>query len=131
MKKLMMMAVICAMAAGAQADCRWSWWVGGPDRDETIRGCQLGLASECREMRGAQVSVVWGRVEKVRGGCQAAIGYCNANKVINGCQASIVNIAREGAALQIGLLNWNPKGFVPFFPFFNFSKALFGDPAKK
>ena len=34
------------------------------------------------------------------------------------------------SALQLGLLNWNPKGFLPFFPFFNFSTKCFGDPNK-
>ncbi len=131
MKKLMMMTAILSMAVGANAECRWSWWVNGPDRDETIRGCQLGIADECRTMRGAQISVLWGRVENVRGGCQTAIGYCNANKVINGCQVSMVNIAREGAALQVGLLNFNPEGFLPVFPFFNLATHLFGDPATR
>lgn len=130
MKRIMIAVAALMMAVVAQAECKWSWWVDGPDKDAKISGCQLGIASECKEVNGAQVSLLWGRIEKAHG-CQFAFGYSNAKKVINGPQLAVVNVAREGAALQIGLLNWNPKGFVPFFPFFNFSKAYFGDPSKK
>ncbi len=130
MKKLMVVASALMLAAAAQAECRWSWWVDGPDKDAKIQGCQLGIASECKEVKGAQVSLLFGRIERALG-VQYSIGYSRAKKIINGAQIAIVNVAEEGAALQFGLLNWNPKGFVPFFPFFNFSKAYFGDPSKK
>lgn len=130
MKKLMVVASALMLAAAAQADCRWSWWVGGPDKDAKISGCQLGIASECKEVKGAQVSLLWGRLERALG-FQGAIGYSRAKKVVNGPQIAVVNVAEEGAALQFGLLNWNKKGFLPFFPFFNFSKACFGNPDKK
>ena len=48
MKKLMVVASALMLAAAAQAECRWSWWVGGPDKDAKIGGCQLGIASECK-----------------------------------------------------------------------------------
>ena len=34
------------------------------------------------------------------------------------------------SALQLGLLNWNPKGFLPFFPFVNCCPSYF-KPAGK
>ncbi len=114
------------LAAAAQAECRWSWWVGGPDKDAKIQGCQLGVASQCKEVKGAQVSLLWGLVERAAG-FQGSIGYCRTKKLVNGAQVAFVNVAEDGAALQFGLLNWNPKGFLPFFPFFNFSKACFGN----
>ena len=48
MKKLMVVTSALMLAAAAQAECRWSWWVGGPDKDAKIQGCQLGIASECK-----------------------------------------------------------------------------------
>lgn len=130
MKRLMIVASALMLATAASAECRWSWWVGGPDKDAKIQGCQLGIASECKEVKGAQVSLLWGVVNRALG-FQGAIGYCRTAKMINGAQVACVNVAEEGAALQFGLLNWNPKGFLPFFPFFNFSTAYFGDPSKK
>lgn len=131
MKRIMIAVAALMMAVAAQAECKWSWWLGGPDKDAKITGCQLGIASECKQVTGAQVSLIMGLVGDRAFGYQGAIGYCRTKKMINGVQAAIVNVAEDGAALQIGLLNWNPKGFLPFFPFFNFSKAYFGDPSKK
>jgi len=129
MKKLLFAFCVGAMAVSAHAGCWWSWWVGDDKADKNLEGCQLGIASECKEMKGAQVSLLWGRTQKVVG-CQFAFGYCNTEKLNNGPQLSVVNIAREGAALQFGLLNFNKAGFLPFFPFFNFSTKHFGDPNK-
>ena len=128
MKQLLFIACVAAMATAAKADFNWSWWVGGKDSAKDLRGCQLGIASECADMTGAQVSLLWGRVKHVTG-CQFAFGYCNAKKVQNGPQLAVVNIA-DGAALQFGLLNFNKGGFLPFFPFFNFDKSMFGGGKK-
>ncbi len=131
MKKLIVMAGAIALGFAANAgDCWWSWWVGDDKADKELSGCQLGIACECKTMNGAQVSLLWNRAENYRGGCQFASGYNNVNKFVNGPQIAVVNIAREGAALQFGLLNWNKKGFLPFFPFFNFSTKMFGDRNK-
>ena len=130
MKKLMFTFAILAFAATANAGCWWSWGVGDDKSDKDLKGCQLGIACECNEMKGAQIGALWQRAEKVQG-CQAAWGYNNVGKMVNGPQIAVVNIAREGAALQIGLININPKGFLPVFPFFNFSTEMFGDAAKK
>lgn len=129
MKKVMIAAAMLMMAVAAQAECRWSWWVGGPDAGKKIQGCQLGIASECKEVKGAQVSLLWGVVDRALG-FQGAIGYCRAKKMLSGPQVSFVNVAEDGAALQLGLLNWNPKGFLPFFPLFNFCPAYFNPNGK-
>ena len=125
MKKIALMVAAVAMTFTGKAECRWCWWVGGDSAHEQIDGCQLGPASECNELKGAQISLIWGRVEKAVG-CQFAIGYSNCGKLQNGPQFGIVNIAREGAALQFGFLNFNKSGFLPCFPFFNFSTKCFG-----
>ena len=36
-----------------------------------------------------------------------------------GCRHDEYN--SKGSPFQIGLLNYNPNGFLPFFPFFNYS----------
>ena len=132
MKKLMIAIAALSMAASASAEFKWCWWVNGPQANDTISGCQLGIADECKEITGAQVGLLWNRCERVQNGATVAFGYTNVNVLQNGCQGgmTVVNIAREGAALQLGLLNFNPKGFLPFFPFFNFSKAYFGKGRK-
>ena len=130
MKKLLVVFAAFSMAMAANAEFKWCWWVDGPQAKDTIKGCQLGIADECKEITGAQVGLLWNRCGRVQSGATVAIGYTNVGILQNGCQAGVVNIAREGAALQIGLLNWNPKGFLPFFPFFNFSKTLWGGGRK-
>jgi len=129
MKKLMFALCAGAMVATASADFNWSWWVGDDKKDKELTGCHMGIACENRKMTGAQVSLLWGRTEDIVG-CQFAFGYSNVKKLKNGPQLAVVNIAREGAALQFGLLNFNKSGFLPFFPFFNFSTKYFGNPNK-
>lgn len=129
MKKLMIALCAGMMAAAANAGFCWSWWVGDENTGKSLEGCQLGIASECKEMKGAQVSLLWGRVQKVIG-CQFAFGYSNVEKLFNGPQLAVVNVAREGAALQFGLLNFNKSGFLPFFPFVNVAGKYFGNPNK-
>ena len=130
MKKLMIAVAVVAMAVSAKAEFKWCWWVNGPQATTNIKGCQLGIADECAEITGAQVGLVWNRAARVQNGATVAIGYTNVGSLQNGCQCGVVNIAREGSALQLGLLNFNPKGFLPFFPFFNFSTQLFGGGRK-
>ena len=132
MKKLLIAIAALSMAVSANAEFKWCWWVNGPQANDTMRGCQLGIASECKEITGAQIGLLWNRCGRVQNGATVAIGYTNVGTLQNGVQGglSLVNIAREGSALQLGLLNFNPKGFLPFFPFFNFSPALFGGGRK-
>lgn len=129
MKKLLFALCAGIMAVSANAgDCWWSWWVGDDKADKDLSGCQLGIASECKTITGAQVSLLWERAEKVLG-AQVSGGYNNARKVVNGPQVAVVNIA-EHAALQFGLICINKGGFLPWFIFFNFDKSMFGDPNK-
>ncbi len=124
MKKLMFAACAVLIASMAEASFCWSWRVGEKQTDRELDGCQMGLACAGKEMEGGQVSRLWGRAKYVQG-CQFAFGYCNTRKMQNGPQLAVVNIA-DHAALQFGLLNFNKGGFLPFFPFFNFDKSMFG-----
>ena len=129
MKKLLFVLGALMMATVANAGCWWSWWVGDDKADKDLTGCQIGIASECKKMTGAQVSLLWERADKVNG-AQVSFGYNNARKVMNGPQVAVVNIAREGAALQFGLICINKGGFLPWFIFFNFDKSMFGGGRK-
>lgn len=131
MKKLVV--AFCAVMMGvmaAKAEFVWSWWVGAPEAPVTqdVQGCVLGLASQVKSIEGAQVSVCYSKADEVKAGCQYAFGYCQAISVRNGAQVAFVNKAQK-AALQFGLICINDTGFLPVFPFFNFSKGCFG--AKK
>ena len=74
MKKLIVLASALTLGFAANAGCYWSWWVGDDKADKNLDGCQLGLACECKELKGAQVALCWNRAEAVKGGCQAAWG---------------------------------------------------------
>lgn len=125
MKKLMVVLGAMTLGLAANAGCVWSWWVGDDKADQDLKGAQLGIACECKTIKGAQVSLLWNRTQKVNNGCQAAWGYNNAQKVQNGPQVACVNVA-DKAALQFGLLCFNKGGFLPVFVFFNFDKTMFG-----
>jgi len=129
MKKLLFAVLLGTVSVAAHAGCCWSWWVGDDKADKDLSGCQLGIASECKSMKGAQVSILWNRMQELHNGAQVAWGYNNAKKVQNGPQVAVVNIA-DKAALQFGLLCWNKGGFLPFFVFFNFDKTMFGGGTK-
>lgn len=129
MKKLMFSLGVVMMAVAANAGCWWSWWVGDEKSDKDLTGCQLGIASECKEMQGAQVSLLWNRMKELHNGAQVAWGYNNAEKIQNGAQVAAVNIA-DHAALQFGLVCINKGGFLPWFIFFNFDKSMFGGAKK-
>ena len=129
MKKLLFVLGALMMATAANAGCWWSWWVGDDKTDKDLVGCQLGIAAECKEMKGAQVSLLWNRMKELHNGAQVAWGYNNAEKVQNGAQVAAVNIA-DHAALQFGLICINKGGFLPWFIFFNFDKSMFGGGRK-
>ncbi len=128
MKKLMFALGVMAMAAGAaKAEVIWSWWTNAPAENQTkdVSGSALGIASETASIKGAQVSLLFNKTEEVKAGAQVSIGYNEARTVRNGPQVAFVNVA-DAAALQFGLLCFNKEGFLPFFPFFNFSTKQFG-----
>ena len=106
--------------------------------DSEITGCQIGgiLTSA---VRGAQIGAVTynPKVGINRGrsfgkclnlgvmnldlteGFQ--VGVVNNTSEGNPVQIGLFNTTFEGSPFQIGLLNINPNGFLPIFPFFNYS----------
>jgi hypothetical protein len=72
--------------------------------EDRFDGLQLsGLASHAGRGSGAQISAL-----------------LSDAKVWKGIQIALVNRAGELDGLQIGLLNFNERGFLPVFPLFNF-----------
>lgn len=101
-----------------------------------LTGAQLGLANASGSGRGVQlgffnsggtefgggqlggVSLVSG---KLRGAQLGAVSL--AMEECSGFQMGmLMNYAKAGGCLQIGLLNFSPKGFLPVFPLFNLSR---------
>ena len=106
--------------------------------DSEITGCQIGgiLTSA---VRGAQIGAVTYNpkvgIDRGRsfGKCLNLgvmnldltegfqVGVVNNTSEGNPVQIGLFNTTFEGSPFQIGLLNINPNGFLPIFPFFNYS----------
>lgn len=106
--------------------------------DSKITGCQIGgiLTSS---VRGAQIGAVTYnpkvRIDRGRsfGKCLNLgvmnldltegfqVGVVNNTSDGNPVQIGLFNTTFDGSPFQIGLLNINPNGFLPVFPFFNYS----------
>jgi len=108
--------------------------------ESRITGCQIGglLRSS---VRGAQIGAITynpgidrGRDRRDSPGKCLNLGILNfelkegfqvgaINNTSDGnpVQIGLFNTAFDGSPFQIGLLNINPNGFLPFFPFFNYS----------
>lgn len=106
--------------------------------DSKITGCQIGgiLTSA---VRGAQIGAVTYNpkvgIDRGRsfGKCLNLgvmnldltegfqVGVVNNTSEGNPVQIGLFNTTFEGSPFQIGLLNINPNGFLPIFPFFNYS----------
>ena len=130
MKKLIvaLSAVVLGVVSANAGDFLWNWWTtsneGKPEKT-AMKGCSLGIASQLKEVSGAQIDVLFNKNEKFNAGCQYAIGYSQTLEMHNGVQVATVNKARS-ASLQIGLICINDTGFLPFFIFFNFDPHMFG-----
>lgn len=95
-------------------------------------GISFGLENYCKKCYGIQLGILnhsWGRypVEKEHELLQF-LGMNIADRVYLGImnfsddvQIGLFNISPRGAAFQFGLLNFNPKSYIPWLPLFNFS----------
>ena len=108
--------------------------------ESRITGCQIGglLRSS---VRGAQIGAITYNPGIDRGGDRRdspgkclnlgvlnfdlkegiQIGAVNNTSDGNPVQIGLFNTTFDGSPFQIGLLNINPNGFLPVFPFFNYS----------
>ena len=129
MKKLMIAVCMAVMGvSAANADFIWNWWTtsnAGKPQKTSLKGCSLSIASELKEVQGAQIDLLFNRSKSVKAGAQGAIGFSQTEKLRNGAQFAFVNKAKS-AALQLGLVCMNETGFLPVFVFFNFDAKMFG-----
>lgn len=125
MKKLMVLAAVVVGAMAVHAACFWSTWYDDCVKGKDVKGCVLGLASDTKTITGAQVDICINKAEALNGGAQVSFGYNRSTKVHNGCQLGFWNKS-DSSSLQLGLINFNKTGFLPFFPFFNFDAKMFG-----
>ena len=111
------------------------------NNNSRITGCQIGGLLRSG-VRGAQIGVItynnpevyWGHDRgdsfgkclnlgvlnfDLTEGFQ--IGVLNNTSDGNPVQIGLFNTTFDGSPFQIGLLNINPNGFLPIFPFFNYS----------
>lgn len=87
------------------------------------QGVQLGIfSSGGSEFVGGQLGAVGLVTGKLRG-AQLNAAASIASEECSGLQMGMLfNYSASGRCLQIGLVNWNPKGFLPYFPLFNYSR---------
>lgn len=87
---------------------------------ENVRGLELStLFNNNLEFQGFGMSV-FNNAENLSGGAQ--IGIVNkADNFYSGLQLGILNIGSGTLGVQVGLINIMDNGFLPVFPFFNFS----------
>ena len=95
--------------------------IGFADITKNVRGAQLGFYSNGDLIEGAQGGFV-NFNKNVEGGQSALY---NQTDELCGLQLGLVNRCKgkgKRFGLQIGLVNIMKNGFLPIFPFFNFSK---------
>ncbi|MBQ2346485.1 MAG: hypothetical protein II391_03945, partial [Kiritimatiellae bacterium] len=83
----------------------------------------LGIGCKALTVKAAEVSLFYNATPLVRSGAQVCLGFNDSEKV-SWVQVALVNRAKS-SKVQVGLLNFNDNGFLPFFPFFNLDKSLF------
>jgi len=90
---------------------------------KSSEGVQFGLANlNDRNNWAAQFAVI-NYTDPKSSGFQ--VGAINAADRYDGFQLGLLNINSDNSknkGFQIGLINWMDNGFLPLFPFFNFSK---------
>lgn len=87
----------------------FQWALIGFNYAETLYGTQLALANIAKGNSND---------------CVVQIGAYNKSAE-NGIQIGLVNDADNNAKFQLGLLNFNKNGLLPFMVFINFSNDLF------
>ena len=86
--------------------------------DAKVSGLQLALTNWSKGSSGVQLAGA-NLVEKFTGLQIAAANYTKKSSAV---QIGLFNFARQrSTGVQIGILNFMDKGFLPFFPIMNFS----------
>ena len=86
--------------------------------DAKVDGLQIALTNWSKGSDGVQLSAA-NLVEKFTG---VQLAFANYTKKSKAVQIGLFNFARQrSTGVQIGILNFMDKGFLPFFPIINFS----------
>ena len=86
--------------------------------NKSVNGLDLGLFGDAYALNGIQI----GGGNQVKGKLRGLqLGFANSADKGAGLQIGVMNRTHSMKGLQIGILNWNDEGFLPVFPFFNFS----------
>lgn len=120
MRKLIVSVAIAIAAVCANADVAWDWWCGNGLKNPVVH---LGIACKALTVKAAEVSLLFNKTPVIRNGAQVSLAYNDATDV-KWVQVAFVNYAKS-AKVQVGLLNFNSNGFLPFFPIVNLDKSLF------
>ena len=84
-------------------------------------GGQVGVVNTAKyNSESVQVGVINDAADNVKG---IQVGIINTSYSFKGTQVGIfnTNYRNDSSSLQIGLINYNEKGFLPVFPFFNYT----------
>lgn len=145
--KQLIIAVALMVATAAQADVTWSWWMENKDAKTDL---SLGFATRCADVNAFELSLLYS-ASPMKDGVQLSFPGINDSDATCALQGSLwlnrgktvcaqvacINMVKstsfgfaflnfaDDAAVQVGLLNFNKDGFLPFFPFVNLSKTLF------
>ncbi len=94
--------------------------VGAPicSGDGSVYGIETAvICGATREVNGLSACILWSDVELMNG---IQFSIVNVAKKCAGMQLSVLNFAEE-STFQLGILNYNKNGFLPWFPVINFS----------
>ena len=87
-------------------------------KSQYVAGLQLSCVNTGTDNRGVQLAIA--NISKDIKGVQ--VGVFNNAAVQAGVQLGVVNYAKKSTSgIQLGLINVMKNGFLPVFPFFNFS----------
>ncbi len=108
-------AISSGMVEGAELSLCYS-------ATETVYGFKYALlgATSGKKLEGAAVSFV-NLAEKELDGVQVGLYNYSAK---DGVQIGLINVCDDDAEFQFGLLNFNPRGWLPVMPFVNFSRDI-------
>jgi hypothetical protein len=94
--------------------------VGAPicSGDARVAGIETAvICGATRRVDGLSACILWSDVKEMNG---IQFSIANIAEMVCGFQLGIFNYAKD-SSLQIGILNVNEKGFLPWFPVINFS----------
>jgi hypothetical protein len=82
-----------------------------------VKGLQTSIINKGYQITGGEIALV-NFAQELTG---FQLGAVNSQTTSDGVQLGIINMSQKSNGLQIGLINIMDNGFLPLFPFINFS----------